>query len=398
MARTEYRDGREGRRRGLAGLMTSALCLLLVAGLSACGLDSPTSPNPSGDLTGQNPNQFFSFNGSIALSTSGETLVADGTSAVTVAATVRDAGGNPVPNLTSVTFTTDLGGFAVVDDDGAVSLLSAITGVTFNGVATAQLVATGGGTETATVTASLGQVVATAQVELEPAPINGTLALSFGPDGSGETVMAGTATSAQPLDVTVGVTALDEEGNPVVGATVEFHFVVDTTNTGDFVTGDDVLTGPDGNATNLLRVSDSGDIAIEASLVDPNTGEVVAVSNRIFLTTGVALLPTLEFGGGGASFSAVAPYTAPIVATITDTEGDPQEGLTVRFTIVDDSTNAGASVTTGIGVTNAAGQVASGIVVPDAGGGTSTVTVVAEVVDTNGEVVSSTNVVVATGT
>lgn len=398
MAKTKNRDGREGRRRRLAGIVTAALCLLLLVMMPACGTDNPTSPNSPSDLTGQTTNQVFTFSGSIGLATVSGTLVADGTSTVTITATVRDASGNPVPNLTNVTFSTDLGGFLVQNAQGDFDAFSVLQVPTFSGLASASLASPDGIAGTANVSVSLGQVISSTSVDVDPAPLAGTLALSFGPDGNGPTVMTGTGTKAQPLDLIVGATALDAEGEPIAGALVEYHFVVDTTGTGDFVTGNDVLTGPSGNATNLLRVSAPGDIAIEASIDDPNTGDLVAVSNRIFLTSGVALLPSLEFTAGGASFSGVAPYTAPLLLTVTDTDGNPQDGLTVRFTIVDDTTDAGGAVTTGIGITNAAGQVSSGIVVPDASTLTSTVTVVAEIVDTSGEVVATSNVVVATGT
>lgn len=406
MASTFFRDVGGGRRRAYAKAVSAALCLLLISTLTVgCDLDSPASPNDPDDLTGQTTNQSFTFNGSIIVAASGTSITADDTESVTVVATIRDASGDPVPNLTTVTFSSNIGGFLSTDAAGNPVILPAVNATTFNGQATATFLSRGRIAGPAIITVSLGTVTGSTSVNLEIEPVEGSLSLAFGTSGEGTITMSGVATEASPLDATVGVTAEDTEGNPIAGATVRFIIVHDSTDeqtdndAAEWLAGSSATTGSSGTAANVLRVFGPGDIVIEAQIFDPNLGTVVATSNRIFLTTKKSFIASLAFSGGGSSFTAAAPYTQGIVATATDLQGNPQEGLTVRFEITDDTTDGGASLSTSVGVTDASGTVTSSVTVPDdAAGAGSAVSIQMSIVDSSGAVLATSNVIIASGT
>ena len=136
MASTVFRDAGGGRRRGYARFMTSAFCLLLISTMMVgCNLDNPTSPNAPADLTGQTTNQQFTFTGTIGVLSVSGTLSADDTSTITITAEVKDASGNPIQNLTTVTFNTNLGGFPQLNSAGIQFVSSTASATTFNGLA-----------------------------------------------------------------------------------------------------------------------------------------------------------------------------------------------------------------------------------------------------------------------
>lgn len=410
MARTMFRDVGGGRRRGNARFIAAAWCvLLMVAVLPGCDLTTPSSPNDPGNLTGQTTNQTFVFTGTLGVSSSASTLVADDTSTVLLIVEVKDSSGNPIQNLTTVGFSTDLGAFNV---GGALFTVAQAT--TFNGSAEILLQSANRQAGTATVTATLGTVSSSSSVKLTVAPVEGTIALAFGTTGdSSVVVLSGVASSATPLDSNIGVTALDLEGTPIVGANVSFRITQDTTAdttsnpNAEFVATRHTTTGPDGTTVNVLRVFGPGVVVVEAELFDPNTGNLVARSNRIILTTTQAVsaaFATLAFADGSTSFAAVAPYSNLLTVTVTDGTGAPQAGRTVRLSITADTTDTGAGLSTTLAITDAFGRVTSTLTVPDnapsgGAGSTSVVSITAEVLDSlTGAVVSTSNVIVATGT
>jgi hypothetical protein len=383
--------------------MISAFCLLLISTLTVgCDLNTPTSPNSPAQLTGQTTNQQFTFSGTIGVLAVSGTVIADDNSTVTITAIVRDQSGNPIQNLTTVTFSTDLGGFVTgVDNTGGAITSSVTSAVTFNGQAQVSFVSVGRDTGTATVRANIGNTSASTQLKLEPAPIEGTIALLF--TGGGVT-LSGVASSASPLDAPISLEALDLEGNPIVGANVSFRILQDTTGDNssnpyaEFVASRHTTTGAAGDAANILRSFGPGVVVVVAELYDPNSGNLVGTSNRIIMTTSRSYLISLQFNGGGTTVNMAAPYTANFTATVTDADLAPQQGLTVRFSITADSTTAGASLSNSLQVTSAAGGATSSVTVPDdAAGAGSSVTIVAEVVDSTGAVLSTSNVIVAVG-
>ncbi len=374
MARTMFRDVGGGRRRGDIGFVTPVLSLLLISMMAGCGLDSPTSPNTPGELTGQTTNQEFSFSGSVSVESMSATLPADDIQTVTVRANVKNAAGNPIPNLTTVTFRTDLGGFLVgVDPSTGASLsVDTLTATTFNGQAEVEFVSSDRETGTANITASIGDVTGSATVELEHAVIKGSLSLGFGSGIGPITQTGGFASQNAPLDVTVGVLALDLAGDPIPGAKVRFNIVQDTTDEGSpndpahWVTASSTVTGSLGDAVNILRVYGSGVIALDAVLIDPVTGDSIAVSNRIILTTQAVKIVKLTFADGSTSFTKGAPFNVGLRASVFDGTNSVQPGLQVRFSIISDSTT-GATLSSTIGTTDANGETTSSVRLPDPG-------------------------------
>ena len=66
LARAMFHDAGGGKRRASAGFVTPVFCLLLISMMVVgCSLDSPSSPNTPGNLTGQTTNQQFTFSGSL---------------------------------------------------------------------------------------------------------------------------------------------------------------------------------------------------------------------------------------------------------------------------------------------------------------------------------------------
>jgi hypothetical protein len=274
--------------------------------------------------------------------------------------------------------------------------VAAVSATTFNGIAQAELRSQNRQTGTATVTVSLGTTSGSAEVEFEPAAVIGTLSLGFGTSGTGAGTKTGSANQNDPLDETVGVTAEDLDGDPIAGATVRFRIVQDTTDEGSpnepahFLTSDTTSTGGSGTAVNILRVYGAGVIAIEADLIDPVTGETVATSNRIILTTTAAEALKLAFNNGLATFTGNAPFNVGIVARLFDETGAALGGRLVRFTIQSDNTG-GASLSVTTGTTDGNGRTTTSLHVPSVGGG-ETVTVKAALYDANGTEITSATV------
>ncbi len=404
MAKTMFRDVGGGRRRGNARFIASAWCvLLMLAVLPSCDLTTPSSPNDPNNLTGQTTNQNFVFTGTLNVSSAVSALTADDLSTVVFVVEVKDSSGNPIQNLTTVVFSTNLGAFNV---GGFLFATAQVT--TFNGTAQILFQSANRQAGTATVTASLGTVSSSSSITLTPAPVEGTLSLAFGTSGTGLVTKSGVASTATPLDSDIGLIALDSQvpPMPIVGANVSFRIIQDTTADGtsnpnaQFVASRHTTTGPDGAAVNILRVFGPGSVVVVAELFDPNTGALVATSNRIILTTSRSFLATLLFSNGTASFTgSTFPLIDVITATVTDTAGTAQSGLTVRFSITSDSTSGGASLSPSLATTNASGQISTTLTVPDdAGGAGSSVTIVAEVLDSSGAVLTTSNAIVATGT
>ncbi len=401
MARTMFRDVGGGRRRGNARFIASACSvLLLVAALSGCDLTTPSSPNDASDLTGQTNNQTFVFTGTLSVSSLASTLSADDTSTVLFIVEVKDSSGGPIQNLTTVGFSTDLGAFNVGG-----SLFSAAQVTTFNGSAEILLQSANRQTGTATVTAGLGTVSSSSSITLTPVTVEGTIGLAFGTTGTGLVTRSGVASTATPLDADIGVRALELDQTPIVGANVSFRIIQDTTTdetsnpSAEFLASRHTTTGPTGSAVNVLRVFGPGVVVVVADLFDPVTGDLIATSNRIILTTSTTFLISLEFDDGSTTFEFTSfPGTVGITAMVADTAGVPQAGLTVRFSIISDSTTAGASLSSSVVVTNAGGVAITSVTVPDnASGAGSSVSILAEVINSAGATLATSNVVVAIG-
>ena len=395
LARAMFHDAGGRKRRPSAGIVTSAFCLLVISMMVVgCGTDSPSSPNTPGQLTGQTTNQLFSFSGSIRVTSASGTVAADDMSTVTISAEVNDSGGL-VPNGMLVRFHTDLGVF--VDPVTGLTDTTFNAG-TFNGVAEVEFQSLGRQTGTANITASISDKSSSTKVVLEPAAVSGTLSLFF--DAGPAVVKTGeSANQNEPLDVIVGVSATGLDGtSPASGATVRFNIVQDTTDeagpndAAHWLVSSTTVTGSTGAATNILRVYGSGVVVMEAELIDPTTGDVLARSNRIILTTTASLIVKLAFNDGSTTHTGNAPYSVGLVSAVYDGTNIPRPGMQVRFTIESDSTG-GATLSSTIGTTDASGKTTTSVRLPGAG----SVTIKAALYDAENNVIASATVV-ATGT
>jgi len=386
--------------------MTSAFCLLLISTMMVgCSLDNPTSPNAAADLTGQTTNQQFTFTGTIGVLSVSGTLSADDTSTITITAQVQDASGNPIQNLTTLTFSTNLGGFLQVDSGGTAFVSSTASATTFNGLASVAFQSVGRGTGTATIVASLGSTTGSTTVVLEVAAVTGSISAAFGSTGAGAVTMIGTASTAVPLDVAVSATATDlsATASPIAGARMRFRIVVDTTKDSGlggqvrFVGSvDEVTTNASGVGATMIRVQHPGDVVVVADLVDPNTGQTVATSNEIILvvsTNAGISSPSLALTFDDETTVKILGGTGPavsvgLIATAKDAAGALLGGSTVRFTIDSDTTGGATLSSNGTATTGGTGTatITATLTTP-----TQSVVIFAELLDSSGNVVLDSN-------
>ena len=409
MARTVFCDAGGGRRRGYARLMTSAFCLLLISTMMVgCSLDNPTSPNAPADLTGQTTNQQFTFTGTIGVLSVSGTLSADDTSTITITAQVQDASGNPIQNLTTLTFSTNLGGFLQVDSAGIPFVASTASASTFNGLASVAFQSVGRGTGTATIVASLGSTTGSTTVVLEAAPVTGSISAAFGTTGAGSTSITGQASPSVPFDQDISATATDFStiAQPIAAATMRFRIIVDTTDettTNEqvrFIGGiDEAITNTAGVGATKIRVQGPGDVVIVVDLVDPNTGQTVATSNTIILvTSGGSNVPslTLAFEDDSTVISlggSAAPVSTGVIALAKNAAGALLGGSTVRFTIASDTTGGATLSSGGTAITGGDGTatIIATLTTP-----TQAVVIFAELLDSSGNVIATSNSIIAT--
>lgn len=393
--RTPRSSGLSPLRLGI-GLASVALAALLGAG---CSLTSPTSPNDPAQLTGQNPNEEPSFNGTITLTASSTTSPADGSTDVLITATARDPEGRPVQNLTPINFSTDLGLLRPAGTSPALGSSSVTVGA-FNGRATVALRSTVAGV--ATVGAAIANVASFVDIVLERVPIQGNIDLVF---LGGSEFASGTASPSSPFRIGLVATAKDLDGNLLAGVIVRFEIVVDTTtgsgNGPARLEGQEAsFTNTAGEAFDQLVIVGAGRVVLEANLFDPNDGSHVATSNQIIAVTdsaGVDFTVTLTFDDGTTVSEATAPFTDGIEALVQDSTGAAVPGRTVRFTIIRDTTSGatlGANGTSVTVTTDGSGVATTSVRVPDPG----EVVIIAELLDDAGNVIATSNEITAVGT
>lgn len=398
MARHQTRRRNVGPVPRRAGLVVPAVAFLAVTlALAACNLSNPTGPNTG--LTGTEDNEDFTFNGTITLSSTAATLKADDVSTVTVMAEVRNASGSPVQNLTPVVFSTDRG--QLMAQEGAAGART-VQAVTFNGRASASFASLDRLTGTANISATVADVTQTFQVELEVAPVNGFVDLTFA--GAG-TVLDGTVSPITPFRTPLQAVASDTDGGALAGVIVRFRIVEDdSTGSGRggarFVGFAETRTNTAGEATNQLVVFGVGRVILEADLIDPSNGEVVSTSNQIILVTtepenaGQTLI-SLTVGSGAVTQTDTAPFAAPLTATV-ERDGEPVVGAIVRFTLRTPVDADGTLANTGTSQTDASGQAANVLNVADTATVGDSWAVFAEVVDSTGTVIATSNDVIVT--
>jgi type II secretory pathway pseudopilin PulG len=226
-------------------------------------------------------------------------------------ATVTDQYGNVVSGAT-VTFT--------VPSSGASATSSIYTATTnSSGVATSSTFSAGHVSGSYTITATSGTGSATYSMT-NHAGSAGTLTFT---NVSAESATVGTA-YATPLSVT----ATDQYGNVVSGATVTYA-----------VPG----SGPSATASTYTATTNSSGVATSATftanhiagsyyLVSATTPGATAISFALTNTAGAPTTLTAT-SGSGQTATVGSGFTNPLVATVTDQYGNPVSGATVTFTV-----------------------------------------------------------------
>jgi len=255
----------------------------------------------------------------------GQTLSATvGTAYVSLAITLKDAAGNLIKNYNGVTFTATTGG------GGASGTFSNTTNTIkvstdSNGVA-----------DPGTFTANTK--VGSFNVNVTPSTGSATGAFNL-------TNVAGTATqliasSGTPQTVTVGMaagmplvaTAEDQYNNPVSGVSVTFT-APGSGPSGTFSNSMGSITGTT-NASGQLSESYMANTAAGGPY---NVTASASGTNSVnFSITNAAGVPTTvtATSGGGQTTNVNTQFTNPLVATVTDANGNPVSGVDVTFTPV----------------------------------------------------------------
>lgn len=377
--------------RGAQLAVWSCALFLVAALVPGCGLDSPSSPNSPGDLQGNNPNQWSNFTGSVRIVVPSTDLPADDTTALPITAVVQDDSGRPVTNLTPVTFRTDMGTFG---DPTATYAADSITVGSFGGSATADLRSFQRDYGDATVYATVGNVAAEIDLNLEYVKVEGTLSLAFRVQGQDFFNMTGAASPASPFRAGIVGMATDATGNPLAGVKVNFRIIIDDTTSsgagGSELDGEPTsYTDTNGEAFNQLKVVGIGRVVLEADLIDPITDELVGTSNQIIMTTISSVRVSLLIND---ALTATGAGTKNLKATVFDEAGKAVDYAFVKFEIQGaDGTGTGyltpaSTVATEWGIARATLGYKAGYV-------PGTTTVVAKVVDSNGEVLATSNTV-----
>ncbi len=257
-------------------------------------------------------------------------------------ATVTDAGGNPVPNAV-VTFTAPAQSGASITFAGGVN--SATTNV--SGVATSAAITANSHVGAYSVVASSGTAT-TASYSLTNN--TGAAAKIVATSGGGQSAQIGTAFTS-PLVATV----TDSAGNPVPNATVTFTAPAQSGASVTFAGGaNTATTNASGVATSAAITANSH--AGAAYNVTASSGTATTASFSLTNSPGPAANIAATSGGGQSALLNTA-FAGPLVATVTDSGGNPVPNAIVTFTA---PAQSGASVTFAGGA-NTATTNASGV-------------------------------------
>ena len=248
----------------------------------------------------------------------GDNAPADGRSKIDVAYTVTDANGNPLANQT-VTVTTDHGA-----QPGTVTLTTDSSGVVKVSVTNT----TSGATTVTAATAG----------QTQPAGI------TFVPDTTTATITAGNlkvvtdnATADGVVTNSVKVIVTDAKGNLIPNVTVNFSATNGATVA---ATG---TTGADGSVTQTLTSKTAGNSKVTAT-VNGHSQSVTLTFTADATTATLTATSGLKAGVNNAAANGTA--TNSVVATVTDSNGNPVPGVSVNFT-ADNGATIAATGTTG---------------------------------------------------
>jgi hypothetical protein len=358
--------------------------------VQGCSLDNPTSPNDPGDLQGQTPYQPSDFTGTVQIVLPTATLPADDLTTLPITAVVEDSSGQPVANLTPVSFRTTKGAFI---DPETGELKTELRVSSFGGSAVANLRSFQREYGEATVYASVGSVSDETEVEFEYVGAEASMSLAFRLQGQDFFNMTGVTSPGNPFTVGLVASVLDLTGNPSAGTKVQFRIVSDSTthsgSGGARLQGQPVsYTNVDGEAFNQLQVRGVGEVVLEADLIDPVTDELIGTSNQIIYSGASFVQLDLTIEGGT---SATGGGNKNLKARATDASGLAIPYIWVQFEIQADATNT-AKLSP---VTDIATEWGNARSVLSFSGGTAgnVTTIVAKVIDSQGTVLATSNTV-----
>ncbi|OVZ93156.1 hypothetical protein CBW58_07045 [Yersinia frederiksenii] len=270
--------------------------------------------------------------------------VANGSATNTLSATVKDAGGNVVPNV-SVTFVVT-GGATF-----AGSTQTSLTATTNNsGVATAELVSLVAGEHsvTATVGANIPVTKNSAFIADE------TTAIIAAADFSVASGAVANNTSTNAL----GATVKDGNGNVVPNVSVTFVVTGGATFAGGTLTSLTATTNNDGVATAELVSLVAGDHPVTAAV----GSNVTVPKNSTFIadeTTAVIMETDFSVASGAVANGSA---TNALSATVKDAGGNVVPNVSVTFVVTGGATFAGGTQTSLTATTNNSGVATAELV------------------------------------
>ncbi|GIX47661.1 MAG: hypothetical protein KatS3mg131_1872 [Candidatus Tectimicrobiota bacterium] len=287
---------------------------------------------------------------SISLVAGADTLVADGSSAVTLRATVSNAAGEGLPGVV-VTFTTTA---------GTLSPASALTDA--SGVASVSLIAATN-IGTATVIASAAGFLASVTVQFV-AGAPATIVLTATP-----------STPALGEAVVVQATVTDAQGNPTPGETLTFALVVNAS--GGSLEALSGVTDANGRvAVTYTAGLTPGTDTVQAEATNGVTG---AVSITVQESITVPEVASISLVAGTDTLVADGVSATVIRATVRNAAGEGIPGITVTFTTTAGTLSPASALTDADGVASvsliAATNIGTATVIASAAGFLASVTV-----------------------
>uniref|UniRef100_UPI001643EE61 Ig-like domain-containing protein n=1 Tax=Yersinia frederiksenii TaxID=29484 RepID=UPI001643EE61 len=253
--------------------------------------------------------------------------VANGTATNALSATVKDAGGNTVPNI-SVTFAVTGGAtFA----GGTQTSLAVITDN--NGVATANLVSLVAGDHPVTATVGTNTTAAKNSTFIADETTAIIAATDF-------TVASGAVADNSATNA-LSATVKDSHGNTVPNVSVTFAVTGGATFAGGTLTSLAVTTDNNGIATANLVSLVAGDHPVTAT-VGTNT---TAAKNSTFIadeTTAVIAATDFTVASGAVADNSA---TNALSATVKDSHGNTVPNVSVTFAVTGGATFAGGTLT-----------------------------------------------------
>lgn len=309
---------------------TILLCisLSLVAALVACSSSSSNSPATVTPSTGSN-NQSVTVGGAFAA----------------LSVTVTNSSGKPVTGAT-VTFTAPATGASGTFASNGTNTETDATDS--SGVATSTVLTANTTAGTYSVQAAAGTVSATFTLT-NNAGAAATIAYSSPANGAESEAINGTYA---PLAAIV----TDSYSNAVSGASVTFTVTAGGTGaSGSFATGgatDTETTGSNGIATTSQALTANAivgpfTVAASSGSLTPVTFTLTNASGNLAITSGngQSIVPSGSF--------------APLVSTVTDGSGNPEQGISITYTITAGTSTAtfsGTGTTTEVVTTDSSGN------------------------------------------